>query len=153
MKNALLALAIFILLCAFSLRYGVPGLASALLGFFGAGFIIMCSFYGYYKSIKSRLERGEIEASYDELDDEEEALEKEEDIKNFIASCKKKRKFLPSFSLLGSSLLPFRILSYVLFIVVFLVLKRHEMLEFMPLFLGIAAGAFSVVVLARRVYG
>lgn len=154
MKNALALLLAFGFVLALGFFKGSAWLASLCLGFLGTLIIVMASFYGYYKRIKQKLERGEMgEDKFIVDEDDDEILQSEEDIKGFIATQKQKRKFLPSAYGLGSSLLPLRILSYAIFVVGFLVLKRHDLLEFIALFIGIAIGAFSMIITARRLYG
>lgn len=153
MKSSLALLAIFAFLLAFCAFKGAAWLASASVGFMGAVLIIAASFYGYYKRVKQKLARSEIGA--DKFDDEsdDEILNSEDDIKPFIAAYKQKRKFLPPANSLGSSFLPFRILSYAIFVIAFFVLKRHDLLEFAALFIGVGVGAFGVIIAARRFYG
>ncbi|BCX79110.1 hypothetical protein [Campylobacter sp. 19-13652] len=154
MKNALALLFFFAFLLAFGAFNGVAWLASVSVGFLGSSLIIVASFYGYYKRVRQKLERGEIEADkFNDEDDDSEVLEREEDIKSFIATQKQKRKLLPSAHSFGSSFLPLRILSYAIFVIAFFMLKRHDLLEFAALFIGVGIGAFGAIITARRFYG
>lgn len=149
MKIAFL-IALFCLAFLPSLWLGLAFLASFGFGFLASILVVLASFYGYKARINKQLENGQISADFKELDeDDDEELEREEDIKKFILAQKAKRKFLPSLSSMGGYFLPLRLLAYGFFVLGFFVLKRQDLLSESGLLASVAAGVMTAIILKK----
>ncbi len=138
------------LLIALSIYFGGLWLLNTQVAFVLSMIITFASFFSYKVMIEKRIEEGdkrEYRDFYDELDDAYNLYEDENDPKTKVeeitkTKVEKKSGFYRMFANLASSisgaLSLYRLLSYILLIVVILYMIRHEVFSPIAFFVGIS---------------
>ncbi len=137
------------LLIAVSIYLGGLWLLNTQVAFILSMIITFASFFSYKVMIEKRIEEGdkrEYRDFYDELDDAYNLYEDEIDLKNraeeITKKVEKKSSFYRMFANLASSisgaLSLYRLLSYLLLVVVILYMIRHEVFSPIAFFVGIS---------------
>ncbi len=151
-----------IFLIAFSMNIGINWLISSQAAFLSSLIVTFASFYAYKNFITKKVEQGDIPPEFrdelDTIDDKHELFEDEEsqkDIKDIIKEQQGKFSIKRSARSVAKTLTavisPLRIASYILFVLTFLYLNRHEYFEIWGYVSGLLVIPLVATLMGRRV--
>jgi len=142
-----------ILLIIVSLLVGKMWLINTQMAFICSMLITFASYYSYKKSINKKIKNancGRYKDEYDELEDPYNLFDEETN------DTKKKKTGVINYTVkgfasgIGGALNIYRLSSYVFLIIVFLYLKRHNLFNPIPFFMGLSIVPFASLVFSLK---